>query len=226
VIAGHLEKQPISNEQRQKWRRRIAVAVIAPAVWSAFAWGAAKLLIVDRPLARADAIALLSGAATFKERARRSAALYHAGRAAGIILTNDNQQGGWSAKEQRNPYYYQRAQAELLISGVPQQNIQVLASPVSGTDEEAILVRRHAEKNGLHYILVVTSSYHSRRALWTFGRVFQGSATQIGLEAVEPGLDTPSPGTWWFHVRGWEMVPTEYLKMALYWWRLRRLPPG
>lgn len=216
-----LGKHPGSNHRKQNQRRRATVAVVFLAVWFMGAWGAAKFLIVNRPLARAEAIAVLSGSATFKERARRAAALFHEGRAPRIILTNDNQKGGWSSKEQRNPYFYERAQEELLQAGVPQQNIQVLAAPVSGTDEEAVLIRRHAETSGLHSILVVTSPYHSRRALWTFDRVFQGSETQVGLVAVEPGMDTPSPRTWWLHTRGWAMVPTEYVKIGFYWWRFR-----
>lgn len=75
----------------------------------AIAWAAACLLIVSEPLGRADAIVVLSGSSAFEERARLAATLYKEGRAPMIILTNDNQQGGWSPTLQRNLFYWERA---------------------------------------------------------------------------------------------------------------------
>ena len=77
------------------------------------AWGGAELLITEAPLDHADAIAIMSGSATFKERSQRAAELFHAGRAPRIILTNDNHQGSWSNAEQRNPFFYESAAAYL-----------------------------------------------------------------------------------------------------------------
>lgn len=173
------------------------------------------------PLAHADAIVMLSGSATFRERAKKTAELYHQDRSQKILLTNDNLQSGWSSREQRNPYYYERATAELRRLGVPQQNIEVLAPPVSSTYEEALLLQRYAEVHALHSILVVTSAYHSRRALWTFQRVFEGRQTQVGLEPVDADPLSPPPATWWFHLLGWQTVSTEYPKLIYYWLRFR-----
>jgi uncharacterized SAM-binding protein YcdF (DUF218 family) len=63
---------------------------------------------------------------------------------------------------------------------------------------------------------VVTSAYHSRRALWTLRRVFEGSGVEVGLVAVEPGEQSPRPGTWWLYPLGWKMVPGEYVKFLYY----------
>jgi uncharacterized SAM-binding protein YcdF (DUF218 family) len=188
------------------------------ALWF-LAWGAAKLLIVDDPLEHADAIAVLSGSAVIRERAQFAAQLYKRGCAGKIILTNDNLQGGWSSAEQRNPFYYEQAAEVLRRSGVPPEAIEVLPQPVSGTGDEASLLRRYAGDHHLNSILVVTSAYHSRRALWTLRQVFANSGITIGLAAVPPGTQAPSPATWWLHVRGWQMVPGEYVKIIYY--RLR-----
>jgi uncharacterized SAM-binding protein YcdF (DUF218 family) len=172
--------------------------------------------MIRDPLPRADAIVMLSGSATFRERADKAAELYHQGRSQTIILTNDNLQGEWSSPQQRNPYYYERAMEELRRVGVPQEKIQILVTPVYGTYDEAILLRQYADTHGLRSLLLVTSAYHSRRALWTFRRVFSGNGATIGLESVETGIQTPSPATWWFHTRGWKMVAGEYLKFVYY----------
>jgi uncharacterized SAM-binding protein YcdF (DUF218 family) len=65
--------------------------------------------------------------------------------------------------------------------------------------------------------LVVTSAYHSRRALWIFRKVFSGTGIDIGLTAVAPGEQTPSPATWWLQLRGWRTVASEYPKLIYYW---------
>jgi uncharacterized SAM-binding protein YcdF (DUF218 family) len=185
------------------------------------AWAAAQFLIVSRPLAHADAIVVLSGSATYKERSRRAAQLYREGRSGKIVVTNDNRQGGWNSAEQRNPYFYESTVAELRSGGVSEQDIEVVSPPVSSTYEEAVVLRRYSDEHGLRSILIVTSSYHSRRALWTFRRLFNNSDVQIGLEPVPVGIQTPRPATWWLHPRGWVLVPNEYLKMVYYWLRYR-----
>lgn len=198
-------------------RRRLLVAFLLLAIWSLLAWAGARWLIVEAPLARADAIVVLSGSATFVERTQKAAALFKEGRSSRIILTNDNQQGGWSSVEQRNPYFYERATSELTGAGVPRSAIEVIPQPVYSTRDEAALLRSYSDDRGWQSLLVVTSAYHSRRALGTFQTAFTTSSVAIGLEHPATGLQTPRPATWWFHPRGWLMVPTEYLKMVQSW---------
>jgi len=180
------------------------------------AWSAAKLLIVSAPLPHADAIMIMAGSAVFKERTQRAAELYKEGRASKIILTNDNQQGGWVSDEQRNITYHELAARYLRRFGVPDEAIETLPEPVSGTYEESHLLRRYAEAKGLHSILIVTSAYHSRRALWTLRQTFAPTGISIGLDAVPPGQQAPRPATWWLHPRGWQLVPGEYVKIIYY----------
>lgn len=210
-----------SSLRRRQIERSVTLAVFLVTLWSFVAWGAARLLIVNTAPFPADAIVVLSGSSVINERVQYAAKLYREGRSRKIVLTNDNVQGGWSKTEQRNPYFYERARTELLRLGVPRESIEIVAPAVSGTHDEAISLRRHSETNGLRSILVVTSAYHSRRALWTFRRVFKGCQTQVGLEPVGTGIQTPPPATWWLHLRGWLIVPTEYLKIVYYWLRFR-----
>jgi uncharacterized SAM-binding protein YcdF (DUF218 family) len=201
-------------------RRTLIVLTFSLFLWFPLAWGIARFLIVKSPLQEADAIVVLSGSAAYKERTRHAAAVFNAGRAPRIILTNDHQKGGWSTTAQDNPYYFEMEQEELVHCGVPRERIIVLKEPVDGTYEETILLRRYVESEKIQSILVVTSAYHSRRAWWTLRRVFNGSSVSVGLEPVDTGFQTPRPSTWWFHLRGWKAVPTEYVKLIYYWFRL------
>lgn len=199
--------------------RRIAVAVIALALLPVFAWVLARSLVVRVPVSKADAIVVMSGSATFRERARHAAALFNEGRAPRIVLTNDYLKSSWSQEEQRNPYYYERSRDELRRAGVPDDKIAVIMVPITGTYDEVVLLKQYSDANHLSSLLVVTSAYHSRRVLWTFRHVFQGTGKLIGIDPAEPGVETPAVATWWLHRLGWEMVPKEYVKLLGYWIR-------
>lgn len=210
---------------RLEWKRRArrwaSLAIVVLLLWPLIALVAAHALITRAEMERADALVIFSGASAYRERAAHAAELFRAGRAPLVILTNDNQQSGWSSREQRNPLFVERAREELLREGVPAEKIIVLPQIVTSTYLEAALVRDYAASNNLHSVLFVTSAYHSRRALWTARRVFAGSNIAVGLEATPPGAETPTPLTWWLRARGWSMVAEEYPKLIYYrlWYR-------
>lgn len=191
-------------------------AAAALAVWSLGAWAAAGWLVVREELPRADALAVLAGSATYGERARRAAELYREGRAPRIVLTDDGQSGGYSAADDRNPRFVERAARELRAAGVPDEAVEVVPQTVTNTLDEAVRLRAHAEARGYRSLVVVTSAYQSRRALWTLRRVFEGSVVRVGVEPVEPGRETPRAALWWLSPLGWKLVPGEYVKLVYY----------
>ncbi len=177
------------------------------------------MLIVSAPLERADVVVVLSGSSTFVERTHLASELYATGRFQRIVLTNDNQKGGWSESLQRNPYFQERARWELERLGVPSSAIETIATPVTSTYDEAVALKSFAAAHGFHSILLVTSAYHSRRALKTFQHLMAGTDIICGVASPPPGWQTPPPATWLFSVQGWRMVPLEYLKIIYYRWR-------
>lgn len=200
---------------RLTWRRVFVAFLLLVGLWLV-SWLGARWLIVRAPLERADAIVVLSGSATLSERVQHAARLYAEKRSQKILLTTDNRQGGWSRSEQRNLYFYEIAIRQLSRLGVPTENIEVVQPPVASTWDEATVLRDYAKTHNLRSILIVTSSYHSRRALFTFRHFFAATDTQIGIDPVETGIQTPRPATWWLHISGWELVLVEYLKLIYY----------
>ncbi|HEX8719530.1 MAG TPA: YdcF family protein [Pyrinomonadaceae bacterium] len=196
--------------------RVLPVAVVALAAWAVAARGAAEALVVSEELPRADALVVLAGSQANAERTARAAELYREGRAPLVLLTDDGQRGGWSRELQRNPSFAERAAWELERGGVPRGAIVTLPPPVSSTHEEALLVRGYALQRGLRSVMLVTSGYHTRRALWTFRKEFGGDRVAVGVSAAGK---TPAPGGWWLSPRGWRAVAGEYVKMVYY--RLR-----
>jgi uncharacterized SAM-binding protein YcdF (DUF218 family) len=201
-------------------RRRALVLIVALIlVWPPLAWLGAKWLVVESRPERADALVVLGGSSAYEERTGYAARLYGEGLAPVVLLTDDGQRGGWSQEQQRNPFFVERAAAALEAAGVPRENVETLAPQTSSTYEEARLLREYASERGLKSLLVVTSGYHSRRARWTFERVFEGSGVGVRVAAVGPGGQMPAPASWWLSVKGWRAVALEYVKLAYY--RLR-----
>jgi uncharacterized SAM-binding protein YcdF (DUF218 family) len=193
------------------------LVIILALLWPPLAWVAARALVVRADLPHADALVVLAGSSAYVERTRLAARLFKDGRAPLILLTNDNERSGWSNAEQRNPYFAERAIAELVGAGVPRAAIEVLPLSVASTYDEARALREYAVAHNLRALLIVTSAYHSRRALWTFRRMFRSSGIIVGVEPVEPGAQTPAASIWWLHSRGWQSVAGEYLKLIYYY---------
>ena len=200
-----------------RWRRFLIAALFLIALAPVCAWAAAELLIVKAGLPAADAIVIFSGSSTYVERADWAAKLYREGRAPLIVLTNDGLISGWDRREERNPYFYELASRRLQQQGVPADRIQLADGRAVGTYEESVLIRDHAAAHNLKKILIVTSAYHSRRALWSMRRACEGSGIQVGIDPTPPGSQTPSPWRWFSRRWGWKVVAGEYVKMAYYW---------
>jgi uncharacterized SAM-binding protein YcdF (DUF218 family) len=196
--------------------RWLLVIIMVVLLWPLAAWVAAKGLIVHAEVSRADAIVVLAGSSTYIERTHAAAKLFSEGRAPLIVLTNDNIHGGWSVEQQRNPLFIERAANELAARGVERNRIELISTPVTSTYDEVVRIRDYARSRGWRSIIVVTSSYQSRRALWTLKRVFQGEDVALGMSAAPPGEQSPSPAIWWCSRMGWKSVAGEYAKMVYY----------
>lgn len=202
---------------RRVTRRRVMVscALIGVCCLPFAAWLAARWLIVPESVpAHSDAIMIFGGAATHVERNRRAAVLFQEGHADLIVLTDDGVRGGWSAADERNLFFVERARRELERAGVPTERIEVVPQRVTNTYEEALRMREFAEAKNFRTVLFVTSAYHARRARWTVEKVFAGSHIEIGFATAPVG--ELSPATWWLKARGWRDVAGEYVKLIYY----------
>lgn len=193
--------------------------VVSTVAWLLIAPLLAHLLIVEKPIEKADAIWVLGGSGTFLERTQHAAELYRKGITTKIFLVNDGVFGGWNKIEQRNLPFYEISKRELLAQGVPNEAIEVLPENVTGTNYEADLFAKIAKERNLTSILLVTSAYHSRRTLWTFQKSAEKNnlTIEFGLESPPVGIQTPPKFNWWLSLKGWDLVGGEYVKLIYYW---------
>ena len=195
--------------------RILKIVLLLLAMWTIVAALAARALVVSAPLVSADAIVVLSGSSAYVERTQKAAQLYRDGRASLVLLTDDHQRGGWSSAEQRNPFFVERATDELIKAGVPQDRIRIVPGVAETTRDEALILKEYVVNGGFRSVLVVTSSYHSRRALRTVQQAFANTGTTVGLEPAT----TSVPLLWWLRPQGWRTVGVEFVKLVYYWFK-------
>ena len=164
----------------------LALAVLASPI--------ARFLIVHAEPSRADVVVVLSGSAVYEERIRHGIGVLREGRAPSIVLTNDGLRGRWSRRRQANLTSTERAKDAVRDAGIPEQRLIILPQRVNSTYDEAVAIRGFAEKTGIRKVLVVTSPYHSRRALWVFRRVLEPAGVEVGIDPPPPGEQSPRPG--------------------------------
>ena len=195
---------------------RFAILILlALFIWLAAFCIAGGFLMVRAPLERADAIIVLSGSASYVERADEAAALFNAGAAPRILLTNDDGIAGWSESEKRNPYFFELLRWRLVSDGVPQTAIEVLMPAAQGTHGEAQIVVDAAVQKNFKSLILVTSPYHTRRALWTYERTNTERGTNL-IFGMQPASNSRDHTEWYRRWLEWRTISSEYVKLAYY----------
>lgn len=176
-------------------------------------WLVASPLRMDQPPRPADAIVVFAGGVGesgkagggYQERVKQAVDLYHQGAATSIVFSS-----GYT-------FAFQEAQLmrELAVAhGVPASAI-ILETKAKNTFENVTFVKPILEEHGWRSILLVSTPYHMRRAVWTF-RKATPSVTVI---------PTPVPSSQFYaHARGASPeqiigILHEYGSILIYWWR-------
>ena len=88
------------------------------------------------------------------------------------------------------------------------QGIQFTGVEATSTFDEALAAKRLLEEKGYRSLILVTSTYHMRRALLIFEWVFRGSGIRID-HATAPA-EIYDPEHWWTHERDIRRLAEEY----------------
>ncbi len=200
----------------RRLRRLITVfaAILIIAGISARLWGPSLLqryalsFRVNNP-EKSDAICILLG--DFRVRPIRASELFLRGFAPTILIVDFPDDMVFGNLES------QLAQVIMLKSGIPADRLVRLRGRVTSTAEDARFYRDYAEKNDLKSLLVVTSSFHTRRSRWIFERVFAGSGIKLSYAAArQPHIDETN---WYKTDEGLVTYFSETLKTIYYYLR-------
>lgn len=144
---------------------------------------ACSLSRLDNQVQKSDAIVLLAG--SHSERVPAAAALFRNGYSKRVIVTNDGVGGGWSKKYDRSLTVSEWTEEELIALGVPRLCIITLPFYKSGTMYDALVVTQYARSNGFDKLILVTSDYHAKRALWCFRRLSENGHLKLSVSSVK-----------------------------------------
>lgn len=172
---------------------------------------AGRFWIVDEAPQTSDAILILGDDNYSADRAARAAELYHAGWASRIVASGRSLRPYASVAE--------LMQRDLVQRGVPAGAVIRFPHRANDTREEIISLSRLCSEQGWRRILLVTSSYHTRRARYIAERTMP-SSTQVRVSAAR---DTDyDPDSWWQTHLGMRIFFHETVGMAAAMWELRR----
>jgi uncharacterized SAM-binding protein YcdF (DUF218 family) len=183
--------------------------------------GVGRWLVVEDPLVKGKAIAVLSGSMPL--RAIEAAKLYRQGYAPEVWLTHSTIPGE-ALEELGIPYagedYYN---ARVLIhEGVPAEAIRVLEPPIVNTvDEIKVLGSALARQKG-GAVIIVTTKAHTRRVRLLWRKLAGGRGEAIVRAASEDPFD---PRHWWRTTSDALDVVREVLGLLNAWAGLPLHPP-
>jgi len=199
---------------RERGRRgllAVCLGVILLAVVCFFSVG--RWLVVEDPLVKARAIAVLSG--NLPVRAIEAAKLYREGYAPEIWLTHSTEPGETLA-EMGIPFAgedYYNVQV-LIHEGVPQGAIRLLEPPIVNTGDEMNVIATALAGESERSVIIVTTKAHTRRVRLLWRRVAAGR----GMAIVRAASDDPfNPGRWWRNTGDALDVVREVLGLANAW---------
>ena len=197
-------------------RRLIAAALVVGALAVVAHAPALRLigrpLVVEDPLAQADAIVVIAGGTPAREEA--AATLHREGLAPDVVLSNQftpERVRDLIALGARRFDYQGEARIVLEKRGVPSPAIVALPAPVKTTEAELKVVGEAARARGWRRVILVTSPLHSRRVKLVWSREApSGIEGLVRVVQADDFLD----GDWWRKRRQAEAVLHEYLGLA------------
>lgn len=203
----------VAKTTRKKWLRLflyfllvLAVSLVSSPFWAPpFLTRFAMSFRVNNP-EKSDAICILLG--DFRVRPLRAAELYHRGFADRILIVDYPEDMLFGSLES------QLAQVMTMRAGVPLDKLVLIRGKVTSTREEARFYREYAEEHQLKSLLIVTSSFHTRRSRWIFQKVFAGSNIKLSFAAArQPFIDETN---WYQTDEGLVTYFSETLKTIYY----------
>jgi len=182
-------------------RRTLAILFLLLVV-AIFAANAGRLLIVENPQA-SDVIVVLAGETS--RRPARALELLNQGYASRVLID--------VPAEARIYEFTQLQLAERYVQDLPQHG-SVAICPIYGlsTHDESRDVQKCLAQQSGNRVLIVTSDFHTRRALSVFRREVPGKSFSVAAARDDAQFGT----RWWAHRQWAKTCFEEWLRLA--WW--------
>jgi uncharacterized SAM-binding protein YcdF (DUF218 family) len=170
--------------------------------------------VVSDPLQHADAIVVIGDDNYSGDRAAYGAELFLSGWAPRVVASG----------RMMRPYSGVAALIahDIESKGVPAASVVTFDHHAANTREEAEALRGFVGQHNWHKIVLVTSSYHTRRSRYIFRKVFPLNVSVIVTPARDSEYD---PDRWWESRLGVKLFFQESVGYLLAMWELRNSQP-
>lgn len=196
----------MTRRRRSGRRWLVGLGLVACLVWPLAHAGTG--LIVEQSLVEPDAIIML--ASHEWERLPATAALARRHPNATVLITLP------APVTADNCHRCGERSEWLEAEGVEHTRIRVLRG-VRNTLGEALAALAYSRHTAFERLTIVTSPYHTRRALATFERVFRSTGVSIGVLPASPARG--HPGRWWADSYDRRYVRYEWAALVSYWFQ-------
>lgn len=171
--------------------------------------------IVSDPLQHADAIIVIGDDNYPADRAAQAAELFESGWAPVVVASG----------RMLRPYsgFAEIIAHDLQSKGVPAGAVLPFSHRAANTREEAEALTSLVAQRHWHKVILVTSSYHTRRARYTFRKVFPSEVTVLASPAPDSDYD---PSRWWESRLGVKIFFEESVGYPVAMWELRDRQPA
>jgi uncharacterized SAM-binding protein YcdF (DUF218 family) len=185
----------------------LAAGTTAAALMAMAIWNAGLALVVTSSLSRTDAVVSL--ASHEWERLPMTARLAAENPGALVLLTLPQPSTPFNCHDCANRV------DRLRHLGVDPSRIRIVPLTAGGTYGEALAVFTFARQTPMRRLVVVTSPYHTRRALATFRDRFAGTGIEVGVQPAS-ATSPADPARWWRRPYDRWYVRYEWLALAYY----------
>ncbi|MDZ7696025.1 MAG: YdcF family protein [Deltaproteobacteria bacterium] len=182
---------------------------------------AGRWLVLDERPIQSDAVVVLYTGVDYYPRLIQAAELYDQGFVPKIVI-NGNRKSDVLRRLEAGGFnmccpWYEDPVRILGILGVPREAVApISAEDAYDTVSEARAVGRELVHRGFRSVIVTTSKFHTRRAGYIWGKMFED---RLRVCVVVAATDPYDPTGWWKQGKQIRWVLAEYGAWVYYWWK-------
>ncbi len=180
-----------------------------------------RLIVVDDQPAISDAIVVLNTGIEYYPRLIQAADTYRQGLARKIVINGNRKTDTLRELEKQGferccPWYADSVRILTLFDVRQEDIITISAEDAYDTVSESQVVGRELIRQQFKRVIITTSKFHTRRALFIWNKIY-GDDLVVNMVAAKS--DPYEPNLWWKDGRQIRWVLAEYGAWIYYWWK-------
>ncbi len=131
-----------------------------------------------------------------------------------MLLTDERDMNPALSRFTTNRLKFAREVMKELKADIELEMIPSLKGGATSTFDEAYDVKQYSIDNNLKHLILSTDEFHTRRALYAFKKVFQGTGIKIEIAGAKNAVFNESD--WWLSDKGISNYVLEGIKYTIY----------